>query len=98
MHCKVVQCFLFVLITKPKYEATNTLNIVRVVITNTTKFYKNKHDCDQIYVGQTKRSLNVKFQGNFSHLKYKRFNESSVALHMLENQHQVGNVKFFRVF
>lgn len=49
-------------------------------------------NCDQVYVGQTKRSLKVRFKEHLAHVKYRRPDKSSVALHMFENGHKVENV------
>jgi hypothetical protein len=47
--------------------------------------------CQQIYVGQTSRSLKLWFQ---EHTRYIRKNspQSAYALHILENQHEYGPI------
>ena len=45
--------------------------------------------CNQSYVGQTSRSLNIQFQ---EHIRYIRYNnpQSAYALHILQYQHEYG--------
>lgn len=42
----------------------------------------------KIYVGQANRSLNPRFKEHTAHLKFRHFENSSVAQHMLEQYHQ----------
>ena len=47
--------------------------------------------CNLSYVGQTSRSLNIRFQ---EHIRYIRYNnpQSAYALHILQNQHEYGQM------
>jgi len=47
--------------------------------------------CNLSYVGQTSRSLNIRFQ---EHIQYIRYNnpQSAYALHILQNQHEYGQM------
>ena len=47
--------------------------------------------CNLSYVGQTSRSLNIRFQ---EHIRYIRYNnpQSAYALHILQNQHEYGPI------
>jgi len=47
--------------------------------------------CNLLYVGQTSRSLNIRFQ---EHIRYIRYNnpQSAYALHILQNQHEYGQM------
>lgn len=54
------------------------------------------NNCDQIYVGQTKRSLNVRYKEHLAHIKYRRPDKSSVALHMYEHGHKVKNIELVK--
>lgn len=55
-------------------------------------------DCDQKYVGQTKRSIWTRFKGHVAHLKYDRPEKSSVAQHSFDNNHRidVSNLKLIK--
>lgn len=53
-------------------------------------------DCNQVYVGQTKRNLKTRYKEHLADIKYKRFDKSSVALHMLENNHKVDDIKLIK--
>lgn len=46
-------------------------------------------NCDKLYVGQTKRSIKTRFSEHFAHIKYNRPEKSSVADHVLSNNHSV---------
>ena len=52
---------------------------------------KNYDTCGRSYVGQTSRSLNVRFQ---EHVRYIRNNnpQSAYAQHILQNQHEYGQM------
>ena len=47
--------------------------------------------CNLSYVGQTSRSLNIRFQ---EHIRYIRYNnpQSAYTLHILQNQHEYGHI------
>lgn len=51
-----------------------------------------KH-CGKVYVGLTKRSLNVRLKEHIAHLKFRHFEKSSVFQHMLEQCHHVDEIK-----
>lgn len=55
-------------------------------------------DCDQKYVGQTKRSILTRFKEHMAHLKYGRTEKSAVAQHAFENDHRINmnNLKLIR--
>ncbi|KAJ8941785.1 hypothetical protein NQ318_006821 [Aromia moschata] len=45
-------------------------------------------DCDQKYIGQTKRSILTRFKEHMAHLKYGRTEKSCVAQHAFYNNHR----------
>ncbi|KAJ8951643.1 hypothetical protein NQ318_012314, partial [Aromia moschata] len=55
-------------------------------------------DCDQKYIGQTKRSILTRFNEHMAHLKYGRTEKSCVAQHAFENNHRIdiNNLKLIR--
>ncbi|KAJ8961534.1 hypothetical protein NQ318_014785, partial [Aromia moschata] len=46
-------------------------------------------DCDQKYIGQTKRSILTRFKEHPAHLKYSRTEKSCVAQHAFDNNHRI---------
>ena len=44
-------------------------------------------DCNEIYIGQTKRTIKTRFKEHISHIKYNRPTKSAVASHTLKNGH-----------
>ncbi|XP_055837083.1 uncharacterized protein LOC129905590 [Episyrphus balteatus] len=57
-------------------------------IVNKSGIYEIKcGDCDAVYIGQTKRSIGVRFNEHSNHIKYNRPEKSSVAAHALTNNH-----------
>lgn len=42
-----------------------------------------------MFIGQTKRTIKTPYKGHMAHLKFRRFNKSDVALHMLEENDKV---------
>ncbi|KAJ8945974.1 hypothetical protein NQ318_017090 [Aromia moschata] len=55
-------------------------------------------DCDQKYIGQTKRSILTRFKDHMAHLKYGRTEKSCVAQHAFDNNHRIdiNNLKLIR--
>ncbi|KAJ8946229.1 hypothetical protein NQ318_013040 [Aromia moschata] len=55
-------------------------------------------DCDQTYIGQTKRSILTRFKEHMAHLKYGRTEKSCVAQHAFDNNHMIdiNNLKLIR--
>ncbi|KAJ8962600.1 hypothetical protein NQ318_000993, partial [Aromia moschata] len=55
-------------------------------------------DCDQKYIGQTKRSILTRFKEHMAHLKYGRTEKSCVAQHAFDNNHMIdiNNLKLIR--
>ncbi|KAJ8956538.1 hypothetical protein NQ318_019261, partial [Aromia moschata] len=55
-------------------------------------------DCDQKYIGQTKRSILTRFKEHMAHLKYGRTQKSCVAQHAFDNNHRIdiNNLKLIR--
>ncbi|KAJ8954671.1 hypothetical protein NQ318_011362 [Aromia moschata] len=55
-------------------------------------------DFDQKYIGQTKRSILIKFKEQMAHLRYDRTEKSCVAQHAFENNHRIdkNNLKLIR--
>ena len=61
-------------------------------IANTEKpgVYKiSCNTCDQVYIGQTKRTFSKRYKEHFSHVKYNRPEKSAVAQHVLECDHLI---------
>ncbi|KAJ8944976.1 hypothetical protein NQ318_018440, partial [Aromia moschata] len=46
-------------------------------------------NCDQKYIGQTKRSILTRFKEHMAHLKYGRTEKSCVAQHAFDNNHRI---------
>ena len=55
-------------------------------------------DCNQKYVGQTRRSIQTRFKEHMAHLKYGRTEKSSVAQHAFDNNHRIdkNNLRLIR--
>ncbi|KAJ8946277.1 hypothetical protein NQ318_023128 [Aromia moschata] len=55
-------------------------------------------DCDQKYIGQTKRSILTRFKEHMAHLKYGRTEKSCVAQHAFDNNHRIdiNNLELIR--
>lgn len=55
-------------------------------------------DCDKKYVGQTRRSLQVRFKEHMAHLKYGRTEKSSIAEHAFDHDHTISidNLKLLK--
>ncbi|KAJ8963343.1 hypothetical protein NQ318_018815 [Aromia moschata] len=55
-------------------------------------------DCDQKYIGQTKRSILTRFKEHMAHLKYGRTEKSCVVQHAFDNNHRIdiNNLKLIR--
>lgn len=54
-------------------------------------------DCNKLYIGQTKRNITTRFKEHTAHFKYNRPEKSSVAAHMLENEHfDIKDVKLIK--
>ncbi|KAJ8943152.1 hypothetical protein NQ318_022893, partial [Aromia moschata] len=55
-------------------------------------------DCNQKYIGQTKRSILTRFKEHMAHLKYGRTEKSCVAQHAFDNKHRIdiNNLKLIR--
>ncbi|KAJ8955988.1 hypothetical protein NQ318_006259 [Aromia moschata] len=55
-------------------------------------------DCDQKYIGQTKRSILTRFKEHMAHLKYGRTEKYCVAQHAFDNNHRIdiNNLKLIR--
>jgi hypothetical protein len=47
-------------------------------------------NCNNSYIGQTRRSLQIRFKEHLAHLKYQRLDKSSVAMHMATNNHNTN--------
>lgn len=53
-----------------------------------TEIYKvSCDDSEDVYIGQTRRRLKVRFKEYLSHIKYNRPLKSSVPAHVLENKY-----------
>ncbi|KAJ8952561.1 hypothetical protein NQ318_006926, partial [Aromia moschata] len=55
-------------------------------------------NCDQKYIGQTKRYILTRFKEHMAHLKYGRTEKFCVAQHAFDNNHRIdiNNLKFIR--
>lgn len=55
-------------------------------------------DCEKKYIGQTKRPILTRFKEHMAHKKYGRFEKSSVAQHIFDNDHRidVSNLKLVK--
>ena len=55
-------------------------------------------NCNQKYIGQTRRSISTRFKEHMANLKHNRIEKSSVAQHIFENDHNIdhSNVKLIR--
>ncbi|KAJ8960403.1 hypothetical protein NQ318_013683, partial [Aromia moschata] len=55
-------------------------------------------NCDQKYIGQTKRSILTRFKEHMAHLKYGSTEKSCVAQHAFDNNHRIdiNNLKLIR--
>lgn len=55
-------------------------------------------DCNKCYIGQTKRSIMIRFKEHMAHLRYGRIEKSSVAEHVFNKEHKIdlGNLKLVR--
>lgn len=56
-------------------------------------------DCNETYIGQTKRNIGTRFKEHTSHIKYNRPEKSSVAAHALNQNHfniKSENVKILK--
>lgn len=55
-------------------------------------------DCNKEYIGQTRRPILKRFKEHFAHVKYNEPEKSSVAQHMLDNNHNFNlqNLKLIR--
>jgi hypothetical protein len=49
----------------------------------------NCKDCNQKYIGQTKRPIITRFKEHMAHRKFGRFEKSSVAQHIFESDHRI---------
>jgi hypothetical protein len=69
----------------------------------------NCKDCNQKYIGQTKRPIITRFKEHMAHRKFGRFEKSSAAQHIFESDHRihetnlklvrsVNNCKFLNIF
>jgi hypothetical protein len=47
----------------------------------------NCKDCNQKYIGQTKRPIITRFKEHMAHRKFGRFEKSSAAQHIFESDH-----------
>ncbi|KAJ8948492.1 hypothetical protein NQ318_000029, partial [Aromia moschata] len=55
-------------------------------------------DCDQKYIGQTKRSILARFKEHMAHLRYGRMEKSCAAQHAFDSNHRIdkNNLKLIR--
>jgi hypothetical protein len=76
------------------FRSTNTIKHLTKRKTNNTTplydkcgFYQTCNNCHRPYIGQTKRSLKLRYQ---EHIRYNRNNnpQSAYALHILNNRHE----------
>lgn len=74
--CKLKLCFKS---TKDEIPSLNKSGIYEITCKN----------CPQKYIGQSKRSVSVRYKEHFSHIKYNRPSKSSLAKHILETDHDV---------
>lgn len=63
--------------TKDKIENLDKTGIYKV----------SCNECQDVYIGQTRRKLKTRFKEHLSHIKYNRPLKSSVAAHVLNNSH-----------
>ncbi|KAI4465998.1 dna-directed rna polymerases i ii and iii subunit rpabc2 [Holotrichia oblita] len=58
----------------------------------------NCKDCNQKYIGQTRRAVSTRFKEHMAHLRFNRIEKSSVAQHIFETDHNIDhtNVKLIR--
>ncbi|XP_044738897.1 uncharacterized protein LOC123300392 [Chrysoperla carnea] len=54
-------------------------------------------DCSKGYIGQTARSLSVRYKEHIAHFNNKRKEKSSVASHAMETGHQIGEIKLLKL-
>lgn len=71
---------------KDKFDNLNKSGIYKIDCLN----------CNNSYIGQTKRSLQVRFKEHIADTKYKRLEKSSVALHMDTFNHKIDKIKLIR--
>lgn len=87
---------------KTNNKLKNKLNNPKDKIKNENQagIYEIKcNDCEEIYIGQTKRNLKIRYKEHFSHIKYNREEKSAVAKHCLQNSHTISkdNSKIIKV-
>ncbi|KAI4466555.1 giy-yig endonuclease superfamily [Holotrichia oblita] len=58
----------------------------------------NCKDCNQKYIGQTRRAVSTRFKEHMANLRFNRTEKSSVAQHIFETDHNIDhtNVKLIR--
>ncbi|KAI4469133.1 giy-yig endonuclease superfamily [Holotrichia oblita] len=58
----------------------------------------NCKDCNQKYIGQTRRAVSTRFKEHMANLRFNRIEKSSVAQHIFETDHNIDhtNVKLIR--
>lgn len=64
---------------KDKIETQNKSGIYKITCNN----------CENIYIGQTKRNILTRFKEHIAHIKYKRPTKSAVADHVITNNHNI---------
>jgi hypothetical protein len=65
--------------TKPNNEQERTKNCI----------YKIPCECDQFYLGETSRPLNVRISEHQSYIKNREFDRSQICKHAWDNEHRV---------
>ena len=71
----------------------------KIELNEKSGIYKiNCSNCDKSYIGQTRRSINIRFKEHMAHLKYNRVDKSSVAHHMTTLNHatDINNLKLIK--
>ncbi|KAI4456803.1 giy-yig endonuclease superfamily [Holotrichia oblita] len=58
----------------------------------------NCNDCNQKYIGQTRRAVSTRFKEHMANLRFNRIEKASVAQHIFETDHNIDhtNVKLIR--
>lgn len=47
------------------------------------------NDCDQIYIGQTKRSIEARYKKHAAHFRLRIAESFAVAQHLIDNGHSI---------
>ncbi|KAJ8953192.1 hypothetical protein NQ318_003229 [Aromia moschata] len=87
------------LVYNSKNELQALLGNPKDKIDNNERIYETScKDCDQKYIGQTKRYILTRFKERMAYLKYGRTEKSCVAQHAFDNNHRIdiNNLKLIR--